>query len=196
MRIIAALVLILCLSWPGFAVQPKKHSSSHAAASQKKKGKRRPATRKSLAQTAPTPARYQEIQQALATKGYGPRTPNGIWDPEWASALKRYQQDQKLEATGKLTSLSLITLGLGPRRDQPAGAAAPPALPGAARPALPGATAPPAPPAANTPAPPGASAPPAPPGPALPPVPSGATAPSAPPADQPPSSSSTVRELK
>lgn len=33
------------------------------------------------------------------------------------AALKRYQTDQKLQATGKLDALSLIRLGLGPQRD-------------------------------------------------------------------------------
>ena len=126
MRIIAALLLVFSLSGPGFAVQAKKRPP-HAA--QKKKGRRRPATRRSLAQPAPTPQRYQEIQQAMAAKGYGPQAPNGVWGPEWASSLKRYQQDQKLEPTGKLNSMSLITLGLGPKREPPAGATAPPAPP-------------------------------------------------------------------
>ena len=171
LRIIAALLLIVCLSWPGFAVQAKKHHSTHAtAASGKKpvagkkpaakKGRRSTAARRgakprSLAQTAPTPERYQEIQQAMVAKGYGPQAPNGVWGPEWSSALKRYQQDQKLEATGRLNSMSLITLGLGPKREPPAGVTAPPAQP-----------------------------------------PTGAPAPPAAPADQPPSSSSTVREPK
>ena len=135
MRIIAALVLLLCLALPGFAVQASKHPSSHgakttAAASKKKKGRKRVAVKpKSTAQKAPTPDRYQEIQQALLAKGYAPHQPNGVWDPDWASSLKRFQQDQKLEPTGKLNSLSLITLGLGPKREPPAGATAPPAPP-------------------------------------------------------------------
>jgi peptidoglycan hydrolase-like protein with peptidoglycan-binding domain len=126
LRIIAALVLVFCLSGPGFAVQHKKRPT-HTA--QKKKGRRRAAP-KSLAQMAPTPERYLEIQQAMVAKGYGPQAPNGVWSPEWASALKRYQQDQKLEPTGKLNSLSLITLGLGgAKREPPAGVTAPPARP-------------------------------------------------------------------
>ena len=68
-------------------------------------------------QMAPTPDRYKEIQGALAAKGYGAGDSNGVWGPQWTSSLKRYQQDQKLEPSGKLTSLSLITLGLGPRRE-------------------------------------------------------------------------------
>ena len=32
-------------------------------------------------------------------------------------AMKRFQKDQNLEPSGKLTSLSLIALGLGPKQD-------------------------------------------------------------------------------
>jgi len=68
-------------------------------------------------QMTPSPQRYSEIQQALVTKGYANQSPDGVWGPAWASSLKRFQQDQKLEPNGKLTALSLITLGLGPRRE-------------------------------------------------------------------------------
>ena len=59
----------------------------------------------------------------MLVKGYAPHEPNGVWGPDWAAALKRYQRDQKLEATGKLNSLSLITLGV--KGDPPAPAAIP-----------------------------------------------------------------------
>ncbi len=72
----------------------------------------------------PTPERYKEIQQALITKGYGDGTPDGMWGPQWIESLKRFQQDQKLEPSGKLTALSLVTLGLGPRRENGLPAAA------------------------------------------------------------------------
>jgi peptidoglycan hydrolase-like protein with peptidoglycan-binding domain len=68
-------------------------------------------------QMAPTPDRYREIQQALVAKGYGTQEPDGVWGPQWIDSLKRFQQDQKLEPSGKLTALSIITLGLGPRRE-------------------------------------------------------------------------------
>jgi len=73
-------------------------------------------------QRAPSPERYKEIQQALANKGYlQTASPNGIWDSNSVEALKKFQQDQNLGASGKIDSLSLIALGLGPRRDpQPA----------------------------------------------------------------------------
>jgi hypothetical protein len=67
-------------------------------------------------QQAPTPDRYKEIQQALATKGYFRGEPNGQWGDESTDALKRFQTDQNLMPDGKINSLSLIALGLGPKR--------------------------------------------------------------------------------
>jgi hypothetical protein len=67
-------------------------------------------------QQAPTPERYLEIQQALASRGYLTGEPSGKWDPATQDALKRFQEEQNLTPTGKITSLSLIALGLGPKR--------------------------------------------------------------------------------
>ena len=67
----------------------------------------------------PSPERYKEIQQALASKGYFSTEPDGNWGPASIDALKRFQHDQKLVEDGKIGSLSLIALGLGPRRDSP-----------------------------------------------------------------------------
>jgi hypothetical protein len=68
------------------------------------------------AQNEPTPDRYREIQQALKEKGYLQGEANGKWDTTSTEAMRRFQQDQNLEASGKLDSLSLIALGLGPKR--------------------------------------------------------------------------------
>ncbi len=67
-------------------------------------------------QQEPTPERYAEIQRALIERGYlaGPAT--GSWGPESVEALKRFQQDHNLDATGKINALTLIALGLGPNR--------------------------------------------------------------------------------
>lgn len=65
-------------------------------------------------QASPTPERYKQIQQALADKGYLKSEPSGVWDAESSAALAQFQNDRKLTATGKLTSASLIALGLGP----------------------------------------------------------------------------------
>jgi hypothetical protein len=67
-------------------------------------------------QQAPTPDRYKEIQQALVSKGYLQGEPSGQWGSDSADALKRFQADQNLMPDGKINSLSLIALGLGPKR--------------------------------------------------------------------------------
>ncbi len=89
--------------------------------------KSRGTTVRARTQQAPTPDRYAEIQRALIERGYlaGPAT--GNWGPESVEALKRFQQDHNLEATGKINALTLIALGLGPNRASQA-ASTPPAL--------------------------------------------------------------------
>lgn len=67
-------------------------------------------------QAAPSPERYKEIQQALAARGYYKGEVNGQWGTESVDALRQFQKDQNLEADGKLGSLSLIAMGLGPKR--------------------------------------------------------------------------------
>jgi len=69
-------------------------------------------------QLQPTPERYHEIQDALVAKGYlRPDQATGNWDQNSIDALKRFQAEQKLDASGKITSMSLIALGLGPKHD-------------------------------------------------------------------------------
>lgn len=89
-----------------------KSTSKSRVGAGKKTAKRASAPR----QLAPTKERYQQIQQALAGKGYYAGEPNGVWGPDSMDALKRFQADQNLTPDGKLTSLSLIALGLGPKR--------------------------------------------------------------------------------
>jgi hypothetical protein len=111
----------------------KPHTAVHAAArkSATKKGKKGPVhSAAAPRQAAPTPDRYQEIQQALASKGYlPPEQANGQWNDGSLSALKRFQADQNLEATGKINSLSLIALGLGPKHETPKPVGTAPAAP-------------------------------------------------------------------
>jgi peptidoglycan hydrolase-like protein with peptidoglycan-binding domain len=65
----------------------------------------------------PSQERFKEIQQALVTKGYFHGEPDGTWGPASVDALKHFQHDQNLVEDGKIGSLSLIALGLGPKRD-------------------------------------------------------------------------------
>lgn len=107
-------------------------------------------------QLAPTPDRYKEIQSALVERGYLKKDASGVWDADSADAMRRFQQDQSLEATGKLNSLSLIALGLGPKHTAPAPAPAAAPVAPAAIPTPPPVTTPSpdvAPPASQPPAP-------------------------------------------
>jgi peptidoglycan hydrolase-like protein with peptidoglycan-binding domain len=104
-----------------FAAQKKSSKAPPPSSSKKRTARRtrgavaRPAARHH-GQQEPTPDRYREIQQALAAKGYYKGSVNGEWGPESMEALKQFQTNQKLKADGKLDSMSLIALGLGPKR--------------------------------------------------------------------------------
>ncbi len=115
---------------PATPAKKKKTTPSSVKASAKRKkttAKKKPAS--APLQSAPTPDRYREIQQALADKGYLKSEPNGVWDDRSAAALKQFQTDQHLSPTGKISALSLINLGLGPRAaNTPAPIPAPSAL--------------------------------------------------------------------
>ena len=64
-------------------------------------------------QMQPAQQRYREIQQALSDKGYFKGDVDGLWNAASVDALKRFQSGQHLNPDGKLSSLSLIALGLG-----------------------------------------------------------------------------------
>jgi peptidoglycan hydrolase-like protein with peptidoglycan-binding domain len=83
------------------------------------KSKRPPVTARHYSPQQPSQERYKEIQQALAGKGYFKTEPDGAWGPASIEALKRFQHDQNLVEDGKIGSLSLIALGLGPKREPP-----------------------------------------------------------------------------
>lgn len=68
-------------------------------------------------QQVPTPDRYRQIQQALIDKGYLHSPATGYWDQSSVDALRRFQEAQNLDPSGRLNSLSLIALGLGPKRE-------------------------------------------------------------------------------
>jgi peptidoglycan hydrolase-like protein with peptidoglycan-binding domain len=103
---------------PVVARKPVAATATAAA----RRGKQAPLARNTTTwrnrQTAPTADRYKEIQEALAAKGYLPmEEATGTWSPASEDALKKFQAEQTLESTGKINSLSLIALGLGPHHD-------------------------------------------------------------------------------
>ncbi|MBZ5676780.1 MAG: peptidoglycan-binding protein [Acidobacteriia bacterium] len=99
----------------------KQPASAKEASSKKTSGKRTSAKQTATSfrrstQREPAPERYKEIQQSLADKGYFAGPVNGTWNSDSVEALKRFQRDQNIGDDGKLGSLSLIALGLGPKR--------------------------------------------------------------------------------
>ncbi len=113
------------------------HNKSSAKTASGHRASRHRRTRRAAGpsyQLHPDSSRYTEIQKALADRGYFKGEANGVWGDDSVDALKRFQADQKLDADGKINSLSLIGLGLGPKHDaylpphparSPASAAAP-----------------------------------------------------------------------
>lgn len=91
-------------------------------------------------QQAPSTDRYVEIERALVDRGYLQKDPDGKWDQRSADALKQFQTEHNLRADGKLSSMALIALGLGPKHT-PAGAVTP-TNPQAPKPAIAPAAAP------------------------------------------------------
>ncbi len=111
------------------AAAPKKSPAKKAVAKKKSPAKKATVARRRT-QTEPSPDRYTEIQNALIGRGLLPGPATGKWGADSVAALKEFQASQKLEPTGKITALSLIRLGLGPKRDATAqGGRLPPSEP-------------------------------------------------------------------
>jgi Putative peptidoglycan binding domain len=133
----AAITAMLALAWSANGAQQaarpkapakktatkKKASTAHrpAVKTVSARGKKTPVRRGVTwrnRQLSPSPDRYREIQGALAAKGFlTQEQATGAWNQASSDALKKFQADQNLESSGKINSLSLIALGLGPRRD-------------------------------------------------------------------------------
>jgi peptidoglycan hydrolase-like protein with peptidoglycan-binding domain len=86
--------------------QPVGKKSAHGRAS----------TVSTRRQQAPSSDRYREIQKALVDRGFLKSEPNGVWGAESSEAMRKFQEANNLKASGKVDSLSLIALGLGPKR--------------------------------------------------------------------------------
>ena len=106
-----------------------RSTKSAGSAKGSKKGASRAASKRSkpavYRQMQPESGRVREIQQALNDRGY-PLEVNGAWDASTVDALRKFQTDQKIEnlsGKGKLDSMTLIALGLGPKREPPSGTA-------------------------------------------------------------------------
>lgn len=100
---------------PSAKAAPKSSAKAPAKSLAKRTARRRTPLRPAI-QQQPTPERYREIQQALIDRGFLEGEPTGKWDEATVAAMKRFQAEQQLQPTGKIDALSLIRLGLGPKR--------------------------------------------------------------------------------
>jgi peptidoglycan hydrolase-like protein with peptidoglycan-binding domain len=64
-------------------------------------------------QKVPTTDRIREIQGALNREGDLEGQPTGKWDDATLNAMKKFQEKQGLNPTGKIDAVSLERLGLG-----------------------------------------------------------------------------------
>jgi hypothetical protein len=129
MRWVCTLTLLVFAAASSYAAAPAKPKTSTAKPPAKSKaasagrttrGRSGKRARKAPApsfQVHPDPDRYQEIQKALADRGYFKGEVNGRWGDDSVDALKRFQADQKLDDDGKISALTLTGLGLGPKHD-------------------------------------------------------------------------------
>jgi hypothetical protein len=93
----------------------KKAPAKKTASKSKSKSKAR--SKSAARQQQPSETRIREIQEALTAKGY-PVEASGKWGSDSVEALQKFQEDQKItnmSGRGKLDSLTLIALGLGPQ---------------------------------------------------------------------------------
>jgi Putative peptidoglycan binding domain len=120
-RLTAALALLagLGLIAATQTTKPKPRTATKPAATKTASRKKAPSrSARAKTQAIPSPQRYKEIQQALAAKGYLPQDQaTGQWNDASVDALKRFQADQKIDSNGRINSLSLIALGLGPKHE-------------------------------------------------------------------------------
>lgn len=114
---------------PSTAARKVSPSKAKATSTAKRRSPVRRTTRRQPAVAAkprvplqPAAERLTEIQVALAKAGYLQGEPTGKWDDASVAAMKRFQQEHSIPASGKINSLSLIALGLGPVRGPAPGA--------------------------------------------------------------------------
>ncbi len=96
----------------------RRKSTRTSGTNRKKTTSRHSATTWRNRQLTPSPERYKEIQDALVSRGFlSGEEANGTWGASSVEALKRFQAEQNISASGKINSLSLIALGLGPKHE-------------------------------------------------------------------------------
>ena len=92
------------------AKKKKKSVSTGAKTKGKLKGR---VAAKPKGQAAPTGDRIKEIQTALQKDGSYEGEPTGKWDSATTDAMRKYQDKNGINPTGKIDAVSLNKLGLG-----------------------------------------------------------------------------------
>jgi peptidoglycan hydrolase-like protein with peptidoglycan-binding domain len=96
------------------AKKKKKTVSTSTKTSTKSKGKTKgKVAAKPKGQAAPTADRIREIQAALQKNGSYDGEPTGKWDAATSDAMRKYQEKNGVNPTGKIDAVSLNKLGLG-----------------------------------------------------------------------------------
>jgi peptidoglycan hydrolase-like protein with peptidoglycan-binding domain len=95
------------------ASRPGASPTTSAAAKKKKAAAKSKKKAKVKGQTAPAPDRIREIQTALQKDGSYEGEPSGKWDPATMDAMRKYQDKNGLNPTGKIDAPTLNKLGLG-----------------------------------------------------------------------------------
>lgn len=91
MKRLSFAVIVCCLSAPALAQTPTLGYSQELS-----------------------PTSIQAVQQGLARAGaYGGRV-DGVWGPDSATALERYQQTHQLQVTGQMNAATAAALGVDP----------------------------------------------------------------------------------
>jgi peptidoglycan hydrolase-like protein with peptidoglycan-binding domain len=96
------------------AKKKKKTVSTSTKVTGKSKGKSKSkVAAKPKGQAAPTTDRVKEIQTALQKDGSYQGEPTGKWDAATTDAMRKYQEKNGANPTGKIDAVSLHKLGLG-----------------------------------------------------------------------------------
>ncbi len=95
------------------AARPGATQTSSTAAKKKKVAAKSKKKAKQKGQTAPDADRIREIQTALQKDGSYEGEPNGKWDNATADAMRKYQDKNGLNPSGKIDAPSLNKMGLG-----------------------------------------------------------------------------------
>lgn len=103
---VVALSLTACQGMGG--KEPQQTSSAQPSSAQTSSGQ--PTSQAS--QQAASPDMMRDVQRSLGAKGYNAGTPDGVYGASTEQALRKFQRDQKLSATGQLDTQTLAALGL------------------------------------------------------------------------------------